>query len=138
MTTYYGSARTNYFKVADTAAFISALGPFNVEVEVEVEVEVCGSRTDVVKVVADENGFVDGYFDPSTKEWVEASVTDVIAAHLVDGWVCVMEEVGTESLRYLHGRAVAFNNQGGKVSIDLRDIYSLAGRLGPHLTRAEE
>ena len=40
-------------------------------------------------------------------------------------------------MRYLTGVAVAVNNAGGRVDLDLNEIYGLAAKLGSTITRAE-
>jgi hypothetical protein len=50
--------------------------------------------------------------------------------------VVVLLEVGNENLRYLGGTAIAVNNRGETVFIDLDGIYHAAQTLGQNITRA--
>ena len=48
----------------------------------------------------------------------------------------VLQEVGNEKLRYLHGQSRAINNKGEEISISIHDIYKEASEalLGEHMT----
>ena len=61
-----------------------------------------------------------------------------LSAHLADGEVAVLMKIGNKKLRYVSGSAVAVNNQGSSVSINLGSIYRAARRLGGNITTAED
>lgn len=67
--------------------------------------------------------------------WYE-SLSDLVAANLVDGDVAVFVEVGAEKMRFLGGHTVAVNARNERVVIDLEDIYQHAAHLGTTVTMA--
>jgi len=121
MANYYGSGRTNYFKVKDKEKFeyfLFSIGGlsliedgkgrvgFLVKTESgDLPLEVYNDETDIVE---------------------EVDVLAELATHLEDGEVAVYQTVGAERLRYLVGYAVAINSKGEKVSVSINDIYKLA------------
>jgi len=71
-----------------------------------------------------------------TTEDYEIDIVAELTNHLADGEVAVLISVGNEKLRYICGRAIAFNNKREERRIDLNDIYELAAELGPNVTEA--
>lgn len=142
MSTYAALARTNSFRVRDTAALISDLERYGLSV---------GTFSDTSDLVldTDKQGRValfssDGWpsFDedslamrlgiddedtqvPSDHE----SLAGLVSAHLAAGQVAIFIEVGNEKFRYLSGRAVAINSRGDQRQLDLDDIVGLAAEL---------
>lgn len=57
-----------------------------------------------------------------------------LGKHLADGEVMIVQEAGSEGLRYVTGSALAFNNLGEVRVVSLEDICFLAKQLGPHVT----
>ncbi len=132
MANYYASARSNYFRVKDLAAFRAAMTPLSVEV--------VGNDDDPQQVALlsdDEAGWPSGYWDEASDTDVEVDVAELVAGHLADGWVAVFMEAGHEKLRYVAGCATAINAAGQVRQIRLDDIYGLAKQLGPNVTLAE-
>jgi hypothetical protein len=135
MANYYATARSNYFKVKDVAAFelwCAAVG---------LEVIKAGDDNDPELV-----GFLDGNPDgggfPSSRygdddELIEIDLAQELAAHLQDGWVAVLMEAGAEKHRYVIGWALAVNSNGDVRDISINKIYDLAKPLGEHITKAE-
>ena len=125
MSSYCGSARSNYFNVKDEAAFLAAienigLGVYTGDV---------GSPTEGMLALhcmdADGGTWPLMYADEDDDEPI--GVPALVAAHLADGQVCVLVEVGAEKMRYLGGVALAFDNTSRPtVQVDLSDIYRLA------------
>ncbi len=132
MSNYYGSARSNYFKVKDVAAF-----------KAWVDSLAC------VKIWERQDGTFGIYSEckdsgcwPSTKstgdEDIEIDLEEELAEHLQDGEVAILMQAGAEKLRYIGGYAVAVNHLGETVSVHLHDIYDLAkAKFGAEPTRAE-
>ena len=131
MANYYGTARTNYFKVKDLEAFKTAISALSSELEL-VEAE-----SGVAVLSNGESGwpYLQGPDDD------ELSIREVITPHLQPGSIVVLMESGAENLRYVNGVAVEFDHTGKSVSVNLEEIYSKAARafgaLTSDITRAE-
>lgn len=132
MANYYGSARSNYFKVKDPDAF-----------------KAWAQSLSCVGVWNGENGSFGIYSDcpdsgcwPSTK-WVDDEPVDIdleaeLAEHLQEGEVAILMQCGAEKLRYVSGYAIAVNHLGETVSVCLAEIYKLAkAKFGTEPTQAE-
>ena len=61
----------------------------------------------------------------------------MLATHLEEGWVAILQEVGAEKLRYITGYSLAVNHLGETVDIDINNIYQKAENLGRCITRCE-
>lgn len=138
MANWYGSARSNYFKVKDPEAFKAAMKPLEVEVWEGSDRGTLGDATGMFALGgADEyGGWPSSRWDEEADDSVEIYLQDIIAEHLADGEVAVLVEVGAEKLRYLTGSAVAFNNKGEERRVSIDDIFTLAKELGPNITAA--
>lgn len=130
MANYYGTGRSNYFRVKDREKFEEALAALPVTV-----VESRSDQSLIALLDGNDNG--DGWIMYDYEAEEDVDYVELVAPHLADGEVCIMAEVGTEKYRYLVGWAVAFNNKGVQVSVDLENIYTLAQGLGKNVTRAE-
>ena len=125
MANYYGSARSNYFKVKDPVAFEEAL--FNVpdiEIQGSIEKGFC-----VLVSGGDAGGWPSMGWDDETEEEFDIDVPQIVSEHLVDGEVAIFEEAGAEKLRYLVGYAEAINSKGERRAVSLNDIFKLAAEL---------
>ena len=133
MANYYSMARTNYFAVKNLDLF-------------KEEIETIASKSNPIDIWYDEDepklvglgfpeGLPDAIYDEDTDETTDLEWVKVIGAHLEDDWVCVIQEIGWEKLRYFVGLAVAFNNKGGSDYISLDEIYESAEYLGKHYTK---
>jgi hypothetical protein len=138
MADWYGTSRSNYFKVKDLDKFKALCARWGVEFV---------AKHDAPWLVGflgqSEYGGLPSYLieeDGNTGEEIELDSDDFykeLAEHLKDGEVAVMIESGAEKLRYITGYAVAVNSKGKVVSVTLDDIYKKAMRLGKNITRAE-
>ncbi|HVA89103.1 MAG TPA: hypothetical protein VNL71_04605 [Chloroflexota bacterium] len=143
MANYIGTARTNYFRVRDAAAFAAFLVKWGLA-----PLTGSGDQAGLVGCTPDsEHG---GWPSEPTWAWQDAqeppvecgeydgpSLLDDLAALLADGEVAVAVEVGSEKLRYLVGDAWAVNGVGEKRSLSLDAIMDLARDLGPNVTEPE-
>ncbi len=120
MANYYEKARTNYFKVKDIAAFNDWVNKFT-----GLDVVVQKQEGTVSILFDEESGVPSFYYDENDQE-IEVDFMEELAKHLADDSVAVLEAVGSEKCRYLNGYAVAVNNKGESVSINLDMIYELA------------
>jgi hypothetical protein len=119
MANYYGHGRTNFFAVKDADSFREEVSKF--------QVDIIEDEGDGVKVFAlfgnAEEGMPWSYYDEDTDDYIDLDWQQVISKHLLDDWVCVIQEVGNEKLRYLRGTSLAFNNKGGYKLVSLEDVY---------------
>lgn len=126
--------RTNYVRVKDPAAFTAEMEDLALEVITD---EKNGETLYGVMTANDDQGW------PSMRENAEGEAEDIwmaeiIAAHLVDGEVCVMINVGSDKMRSLWGNAWAFDSTGKEIQIGLSDIYREAKKVfGKDPTAAE-
>lgn len=124
MANYYGSARSNYFKVKDEDAFKAALSEIP-------DIEVHGSDKGFCVLVgssSDSGAWPCWGWDEDGEEY-EIDIPEIVSEHLQDNEVAIFEEVGAEKLRYLIGYAEAINNKGERRSISLNNILELAEEL---------
>lgn len=120
MANWYGSARSNYFRVQDEEAFLSWVnGLPGIEAKQE---EKNGSKH---FVLLEENG--EGWpsfsYDERSDEDTEIDVAAELAGHLAEGEVAILQEVGAEKLRYLTGYSIAVNHKGEQLWVSINDIY---------------
>jgi hypothetical protein len=124
MAHYTASARSNKFRVKDISALKQDMHP-----AIEVCIEDQTTNT-VYLLVTDDDGagwptWIEDEHkgEPVNVPW---NIVYVVAPHLVDGEWCVIQEVGSEKLRYVRylvGYSTAFNNQSVVINIDIGDIY---------------
>lgn len=121
MADWYGTARSNYFRVKDPDAFLQwaerhELGVFKSEERAELFAIHAGDT---------DKGSWPSY-DMETD--TEFDLLAELAEHLVKGQIAVLMEAGAEKLRYVTGVAVAVNHKGRVVDLSLSDIYRKAAR----------
>ena len=122
MANWYGSARSNYFRVKDSDTFLNwangrGLGVFKNEESRDLFAIYGGDHTD------------DGSWPSYDMEGdTEIDFVAELAQHLPKGQVAVLMEIGAEKLRYLTGVAIAVNHKGRVVELTLSDIYRKAAR----------
>lgn len=132
-----GRARSNYFHVREPDAFHAALAAASPDLRVWTHGE--GTDPSFVAVCSDDpdtGSWPSGHYD-ADDEWVELDLVALIAPHLREGEVAVLMEAGFQKLRYVFGHAVAFNNSGESVQLNLNQIYEQARPLGHRITHAE-
>jgi hypothetical protein len=135
MANWYGSSRSNYFRVKDHDAFLTwaegrGLGVFKNREDTGLFAIHGGESTD------------DGSWPSYDMEHdTEIDLVAELAQHLPKGQVAVLMEVGAEKLRYLTGAAFAINSKGRVAELTLGDIYRKAARTfhipESEITRAE-
>jgi len=134
MANWYGSSRSNYFRVKDRDAFLQSterrgLGVFKNE-----------NNPDYFAIYSADN---DSGSWPSydLESDTEIDLVAELAQHLPKGQVAVLMEVGAEKLRYLTGVAIAVNPKGRVIDLTLGYIYRKAARTfripESQITRAE-
>jgi hypothetical protein len=128
MANWYGSSRSNYFRVKDSDAFLQWVGKRGLGLYKNSE--------DATVFAIHSGNSTDGGSWPS---YDLGSVTEIdlvaeLAQHLPKGQVAVLMEIGAEKLRYLTGIAIAVNHQGRAAVVSLDDIY----RKAAHTFRVPE
>ena len=137
MANYYGFARSNYFKVKDDKAFENFCKKWELSHITDDDPHDGGSADLHGFLVENESGIPSAYLDKESGEHVEGHFYLDLAAHLVEGWVAIVREIGYEKLRYLIGYTVAVNAKGETRQVNLDDIHDQAAALGPHATQCE-
>jgi hypothetical protein len=87
-------------------------------------------------LLASEDGWPEYKYDPDTYEEEELNWEGIFIRHLVDNQVAVIMGAGAEKLRFISGWAMAYNNKGESVGVNIADIYNLAKELGSGITTA--
>jgi len=131
MANYYESARTNYFRVKDEAAFKAFMdtvpgcdlyGPCESD-----------GKQGMFCVLFTEEGVpnVRDLEEPNEagEDYEEFDFMEELAKHLADGSIAVLTASGAEKLRYVTGYAVAIDNTGKTVAVNIDDIYGKAKKL---------
>jgi hypothetical protein len=121
MANWYGTARSNYFRVKEEGEFLKwadgrGLGVFKNEESRDL-FAIHGGST--------EDGSWPSY---DMEADIEFDLVAELAQHLSKGQIAVLVEIGAEKLRYLTGMAIAVNPKGRVVELTLSDIYSKASR----------
>ena len=124
MANYYESARTNYFRVKDIAAFIAFMDTVpGSEYHV-------GKTADSFCVLFTEEGVPNVRYNEEAPDdedpYEEFDFMEELAPHLADGSIAVLQGSGAEKLRYVTGYSIAVDNTGKQVSVNIDDIYALA------------
>jgi len=122
MANWYGTARSNYFRVKDAEAFVQwaerrSLGVLKTERGADIFAIHSGDSTG--------DGSWPSY---DMDEDTEIDLVRELAEHLPKRQVAVLMEIGAEKLRYLTGVAIAVNHKGRVVQLTLSDIYCKAAR----------
>ncbi len=135
MANYYGSARSNYFRVKDMDRFRAVMAKCGVDI---VTGTGRGKKGKVALLANGDSGWDSSYVDGNGKD-IDFNIIDIVALHLRDGEVAIFMSIGYENLRYLTGDAVAINSRKECVAISLSDIYAdpRVRKLGRNMTMAE-
>lgn len=137
MANFFGTARSNYFRVKDSETFkawvkkVPGLGVWETSqatidfAETEEEKRRLACVFGIYSNDGD-SGCWPSSFEDEEGEYQHIDLIITIAPYLADGQVIVMMETGAEKLRYVAGNAVAFDNTGKFVQVNLNDIYDKA------------
>ena len=124
---YYGTGRTNYFKVKDVEAFkkwTTSFGGQLITKTTSKSVE----HPELVGIILD--GVPDMKHNPAEEgdELVEFDFYEELKSHLQKGQVAVYMESGAEGHRYVTGMAVAMSPGKEDVTLNINEIYKLAAK----------
>lgn len=140
MANYYASARSNYFRVKDEAAFKAWCDELNLQWWTRENIP--GHPGETFYAISAESGDCNGWpssrFDPDTDDHVEMDMESELPDHLDPRDVAVLMEVGSEKLRYLVGTAVAIHATKPPVYLNLASILEKAhDEFGDEVTITE-
>lgn len=140
MATWYGTARSNYFRVKDEQAFkkdmaeVAGVDVGHRDSDDENEGRKPGGRPkgqpDRRFAIFDSYG--EGWPNPTRELFdeegdrvgeEEINLFALVASHLQAGEVAVFQQVGAEKQRYVTGLSVAVNHLGEELTVDIDDIY---------------
>lgn len=127
MANWYGTARSNYFRVKDEPAFRQEAARLGLKV-------VASTLNKEFFMVCPATNDSGGWPVWSTTEGdgdnmpLELDIVASLSKHLVEGEIVVLLEAGAEGIRYITGRAVAFDFKGQRIDLRLDDIYSMAAK----------
>ena len=123
MSQWIGAARTNFFQVIDEAKFRE----WAAERKLSVETKATGSTTLFgIYSETDDGGWPTQTWPDSENNPIEVDMVAELAAHLVEGQIAVLMEVGHVKCCHLDGTAVAVNHTGARATVELCHIYQLA------------
>lgn len=115
MANWYGSSRSNYFKVEDEDAFREWAESRDLQV-----LEKPGGLFGITPSSMSEDGSWPSYdYDEDCGIDFQAELIE----HLAEGQVAIIMTIGNEKLRYLTGFAVAVAWDGRRTTVDINDIY---------------
>jgi hypothetical protein len=139
MANFYGTGRSNYFKVKDLDKFKQLLSDADCQLLIQRGKSLDEiTEEDPVGFAARSEGGEPYLHDEETDEQID--FFDVLPQHLQNGEVAVYLSVGQEKIRYVEGWAIALNSKGEKEMVSLDDIYFKADELaeeGKEVSRAE-
>ena len=134
MANYYGSARSNEFRVKDIDAFKKAAAEINVGVWVD---DPAAGLVSAYSEDPDGAGWPSWVYrelpedaPDDVDEYVEVDLAAFVAPHLADGSVAIFFEAGAEKLRYVVGTALAVNAAGETRSLSLDQMFETAKEIG--------
>jgi hypothetical protein len=118
MADYYGSSRTNTFRVKNPQEFLDWTEQF--------EVNVHQRGPDSFSLFPEtEYGCFPSYIYTEDGEYEDLDFFGELSQFLVDDDVVIMMEAGAEKLRYIVGVAQAVNSKGEFLTVSIDDIYEL-------------
>lgn len=124
MANFYGTARSNYFRVKVEADFlgwvesVSGLGSWCKDVD--------GVKYYAIYSDDGDSGCWPSWITDADGDDVEIDIPDALSKLLMEDEIVVLMEAGAEKLRYISGYAQAFNHTGECVGVSLDDIYAIA------------
>jgi hypothetical protein len=121
MANWHGTARSNYFRVKDRAAFDDWATNLHLTVWEDTEGRVA------LAALEDDGGWPSMRWSDAHSEHIDVDLYEELAKHLAPNSAAVLMEVGSEKYRYLTGWAHLVTHEGLQHTVGLNDIYSYAG-----------
>ena len=132
MANYFGTARTNYFRVKNIETFMKSVKDYKVIVV----------KNDEGKVALLDDSYYGAFefrlLNEETYEYDESThLIDLVSSHLEEEEVAIFISAGAEKKVYISGFSIAVNSKNQRKTINLDNIYKKAKKLGKNITRAE-
>lgn len=123
---FYGTARSNAFRVKDPQAFAEWAATFGLQFSTEKADD--GQLFHIIFGSDDDGCFPQWRIDLDTDQESDDSVDlpAELAPHLQDGEIAILMSAGAEGQRYVSGYATAVHSNGRTTSLVLADIYKQA------------
>lgn len=131
MATYFAYCRSNYFRVKSIEKFQEFCMKFQLNF-IQEQVNILSQSTpDPNRAVGFliEDGGIPNSFTNEMDEIVDVEFFDLLAEHLQEKEVAIVQEIGWEKMRYFVGVAIAVNSEGVTRTVSLEDIYDVAHEL---------
>lgn len=127
---YIGSCRSNYFAVKDEEEFKRWCERTHLTFTQGNPKEFIfnGKRYNYVGFYKEDGG-LPSIMDDENGDAQDVEFMEELRKHLIPGSVAIVQEVGSEGMRYLTGYAMAINSKGKIVSIGIEDIIDKARKL---------
>lgn len=128
MANYVGHARSNCFRIRDETTFLAWVDTLP---GVVAQRENSDRKLFVLLVEdADGGGWPHWRYQEDMEDEEELDLHAELSEHLAEGEVAILQEVGSEKLRYLVGYAVAVNHKGETLSVSIDEIYQMVQEAG--------
>ena len=115
MANWYGTSRSNYFKVKNEGAFRE----WAESRDLEVLENFIGQRGIAPSSMSEDGSWPSYDYEMDAEIDFRAELIE----HLAEGQVAILMTIGAEKLYYLTGYAVALAWDGRRMSVDIADIY---------------
>lgn len=130
---YIATATSNYFRVKDREAFLEFVHRYHLQLEIDNRL-VDGVTEPIFSIyLKNDAGWPTMLWNEHDNMYIDVDIYKDLAPHLADEEVAVLFEAGSEGIMYVAGSAVAINNKGERIEINLQDIYKRATVLGDNL-----
>lgn len=130
MANYLAACRSNYFRVKNPKDFEDWCDHIPTLACREVDKE---NMYMLYVDCPDGSGWPAYLWHEDTGEETELDLVAELSEFLFEGQIAILEEVGYEKLRYLHGSSVAVNHLGETITISLTDMYSRIANQWPNV-----
>lgn len=120
MANWYGTSRSNYFKVKDGAEFRAWADACNLGLFEE------GSLFGIHAGQSEDGSWPGSRWSDDDKDFIEIDIVDELPNFLAEGQVAILMTAGAEKLRYVTGHATAVAWDGRITYVNLNDIYQKA------------
>lgn len=121
MADWFGTSRSNYFRVKDPAQFEEEMATFS-------GLDVRQTKEGYYALFGDDGygGWPSASYNEETGDESDFDIVEIVSRHLAEGEVAVFMSAGAEKLRYISGYSEAVDHTGKRVFVSLNDIYEKA------------
>ena len=122
MANWYGTARSNRFKVVDVDAFTEELSDASIDINID------GDTVTLFGDDDDTGGWPTTAYDEESGDDYEIDLPSIIQRHIQEDSCAILMEVGAEKLRYVTGWSCAISKKE-VVYVNLDEIYRHAEEM---------